>query len=119
MIAEPRALEQVLADWRGDAQTLRRRGDTRLAEQLERCADEAAAAAEEYIRWLTEDDARLRSGWSLARLRGHFPTWERQGHGRRDGKRRLYRMLIIPQRTNTLAALEAGRRAATTDGRAA
>ena len=112
MIAEPRALEQVFADWRGDAQVLRRRGDTRLAQQLERCADEAAAAAEDYIRWLTEDDARLRSGWSLRRLSAHFPAWERQGHARRDGKRRLYRMLIVPHRANSLAALEAGRRAA-------
>ena len=32
MIAEPRALEQVLADWRGDAQVLRPRGDVHLAE---------------------------------------------------------------------------------------
>lgn len=112
MIAEPRALEQLLADWRGDAQVLRRRGDSRLAEQLERCADEATAAAEDYIRWLTEDDARLRSGWSLRRLSSHFPAWERQGHARREGKGRLYRMLIVPQRANASAALEAGRRAA-------
>ncbi len=112
MIAEPRALEQVLADWRGDAQVLRRRGDVHLAEQLERCADEASAAAEDYIRWLTEDRARLRSGWSHARLRAHFPVWERQGHARRDGNRRLYRMLIVPQRANVFAAREAGRRAA-------
>ena len=116
MIAEPRALEQVLADWRGDAQVLRRRGDARLAEQLERCADEAAAAAEDYIRWLTEDHACLRSGWSIRRLCVQFPTWERQGHARRDGKRRLYRMLIVPQRANAPAALEAGRRAARARG---
>ena len=112
MNADPRVLEQVLADWRGDAQVLRRRGDARLAQQLERCANEAAAAAEDYIRWLTEDDACLRSGWSLRRLSSHFPAWERQGHARRDGRRRLYRMLIVPQRANTPAALEAGRRAA-------
>jgi hypothetical protein len=91
---------------------LRRRGDTRLAEQLDRCADEAAAAAEDYIRWLTEDKARLRSGWSRARLRAHYAAWERQGHARRDGKRRLYRLLIVPQRANLLAAREAGWRAA-------
>jgi len=112
MIVEPRVLEQVLADWRGDSQVLRRRGDARLAEQLERCADEAAAAAEEFIRWLSEDEARLRSGWSLARLRNNFPRWEQQGHARREGRARRYRMLIIPQRANALAAREAGRRAA-------
>jgi hypothetical protein len=111
-------LEQVLADWRGDAQVLRRHGDTRLAEQLERCADEAANAAEDYTRWLTEDDAQLRSGWSARRLRQHFAEWERQGHGRREGRRRLYRMVVIPPRANIIAAREAGRRAAGTSGTA-
>lgn len=113
MSTEPRALDQVLADWRGDAQVLRRRCDVQLAEQLERCAEEATEAAEEYLRWLSEDDAMLRSGRSRTWLRGQFPEWERQGHARREGhRRRMYRMLVIPQRANTLAAREAGWRGA-------
>lgn len=104
-------LEQVLADERGDAQVLRRNGHGRDADLAERICDKVAAAAEEYLRWLSEEDARLRSGWSVTRLRSHFGEWERQGHARRDGRRRLYRMLIVPQRANTLAARDAGRRA--------
>ena len=107
-----RTLEQLLADWRGDAQVLRRRGHDREADQMERFADAVARAAEDYLRWLSEDDALLRSGRSLGWLRSHFPEWERAGHARRDGRKRWYRMLVIPQRANPLAARAAGRQAA-------
>ena len=106
-----RALEQVLADHRGDAQVLRRKGHARDADLVERICDDVTRTAEEYLRWISEEDAQLRSGWSRERLRAHFAEWERQGHARRDGRRRLYRMLIVPQRANTIAAREAGRRA--------
>lgn len=112
MIAEPRALEQVLADWRGDAQVLRRQRHDQEAEQIERFAVDVARAAEDYLRWLSEEEALLRSGRSRGWLRSRFPEWEREGHARRDRGRRLYRMVVIPQRANTLAAREAGRRAA-------
>lgn len=109
---DARALEQVLADHRGDAAVLRRKGHARDADLIERICDDVGRAAEEYLRWISEEDAQLRSGWSRERLRAHFAEWERQGHARRDGKKRLYRMLIVPRRANTIAAREAGRRAA-------
>lgn len=109
-----RALEQVLADWRERASALRLAVRARDAELIDKICDDFATAAEEYLRWLSEDEARLRSGWSLSRLRGQFTAWERQGHARFDEKRRRqYRMLIVPQRANTLAARERGRQAAT------
>jgi len=109
---EPRSLEQLLADWRGDAQVLRRRGHDREAEQMERSAEAVTRAAEDYLRWLSEDEALLRSGRSRGWLRSQFPEWERAGHTRREGRKRWYRMLVIPQRANPLAARAAGRRAA-------
>jgi len=109
---EPRTLEQLLADWRGDAQVLRRRGHHREADQIERFAEAVARAAEDYLRWLSEDEALLRSGRSLGWLRLLFSEWQRAGHARRDGRARWYRMLVIPQRANTLAARAAGQRAA-------
>ncbi len=112
MSEEPRTLEQLLADWRGDAQVLRRRGHDRDADQMERFADAVARAAEDYLRWLSEDEALLRSGRSLGWLRTQFPEWERAGHARRDGRKRWYRMLVIPQRANDVAARAAGWRAA-------
>ncbi len=115
MSDEPGTLEQLLADWRGDAQVLRRRGHDREADQLEWFADAVARAAEDYLRWLSEDEALLRSGRSRGWLRSQFPEWQRAGHARRDGRKRRkrwYRMLVIPQRANPLAARESGRRAA-------
>lgn len=112
MSDEPGTLEQLLADWRGDAQVLRRRGHDREAEQVDHFADAVARAAEDYLRWLSEDEAVLRSGRSRGWLRSHFPEWERAGHARREGRKRWYRMLVIPQRANPLAARAAGRRAA-------
>ncbi len=111
MSDEPRTLEQLLADWRGDAQALRRRGHDREADQMERSAEAVSRAAEDYLRWLSEDDALLRSGRSHGWLRSQFPDWERAGHARREGRKRWYRMLVIPQRANTLAARAAGCRA--------
>ncbi len=109
---ELRTLEQLIADYRSDAQALRRRGYEREAERIERVMADVARAAEDYLTWLTEDEARLRSGRSVRWLRTQFSEWERAGHARREGRRGLYRMLVIPQRANTLAAREAGRRAA-------
>ena len=105
-------LEQVLADYRGDAQVLRRRGHAHDAELIEMICDAVAAAAEDYLRWITEDEAMLRSARSRAWLRGQFAEWERQGLARRDGKRRLYRMIAVPLRANLTAAAAAGRAAA-------
>ena len=105
-------LEQVLADWRGDAQVLRRRGHSHDAETIERICDDVATAAEDYLRFVAEDDAMLRSGRGQAWFRRQFPEWERMGHARRDGRRRLYRVCVVPQRANVIAAREAGRQAA-------
>lgn len=113
-MAEPGVLEQVLADWRGDAQVLRRRGHEHDAVLIERICDEVAHAAEEYLRWVSEEDAMLRSARSRAWLRSQFPDWERLGHARRDGKRRRYRLLVVPARANLTAAAAAGREAART-----
>lgn len=111
-MSQRRGLETVLADWRSDAQVLRRQGHEREAEQIERLCADVAREAEEYLRWLPEDDALIRSGRGRDWLRRQFAEWERQGHARRDGRRRYYRMLLIPQRADTLSAREAGRQAA-------
>jgi len=111
-MAEPAVLEQVLADWRGDAQVLRRRGHEHDAALIERICEEVARAADEYLRWVSEEDAMLRSSRSRDWLRSQFPEWERMGHARRDGRRRCYRLLVIPRRANLTAAAAAGREAA-------
>lgn len=105
-------LEQVLADNRGDAAVLRRKGHTHDADVIERLCDEIAEASHEYLTWLSEGEAMLRSGRSKVWLRSQFPEWERQGHARRTGREREYRMMIVPRRARVEAAREEGREAA-------
>ena len=105
-------LEQVIADEREAAAILRGKGHPHDATLLEGLLDRVSAAAEDYITWLSEDDARLRSGHTVYWLRARFGGWESQGHARWNGRKREYMMLIIPQRTHPSAAREQGRRRA-------
>lgn len=105
-------LEQVLADERGDAAVLRRQGHVHQAEQLERICDRVSAAAEEFLRFLSEPQARSRSNKSTEWLRGRFAEWSAQGHAKKLNGVRYYRMIVIPTRANVSAAREEGRRAA-------
>lgn len=106
-------LAQVIADWRGDAAVLRRRGDARVAEALERCAEDAAAAAEEWLLWLSEGEAAMRAGHSEEWMRGRFEQMRREGHAKliRRGVRQ-YRACAVPRRANVVTASERGRTAA-------
>lgn len=105
-------LEAVITEWRAIAATLRRTGHNHSAELIEMVLAEVTPAAEEYIHWLTEDRAQLRSGRSLNWLRHHFAGWQRAGHARLEGRKRLYRMVVIEQRGNALRAWDAGQAAA-------
>lgn len=104
-------LEQVLADARGEAAVLRSHGHKAQADSVEKVCEAVTAAAYEYLNWLSEAEARLRSGHSTEFLRARFARWLEQGLARWDGKRRQYRAVVIPQRANREAAREAGRRA--------
>src|SRR5437899_2385718 len=101
-------LEDVIADWRESAQALRRTGHGPTAELVEKIVHDVEAAAEEYLRWLTEEDAMLRSGKSRAWLRARFAEWERGGNARWNGRKREYRMVVIPQGADVLGARDAG-----------
>ncbi len=107
-----RDLAAVLADLRGDAAVLRRSGDERIAKVLEATADAVASAAEDFLLWLSETDAMVRTGRSRDWLRGRFPGWEADGHARLAGRDRQYRAVILPRRASLVQAHEAGRNAA-------
>lgn len=112
MTTPRRDLEIVLADWRERAQVLRscRRGAD--AELVETIVDDLATAARDFTAWLSEEDARMRSGWAVKRLRGMWAVWHADGHARLGPRGREYRQCVIPQRAHTSAAREAGREAA-------
>jgi hypothetical protein len=107
-----RSLEQALADWRGDAAVLRRQGHIAQADLIDRLCSDVLQAAEDYLTWVSEDDAMIRTGHSKAWLRSRFPGWVEQGIAKQEGPRRLYRLLALPRRANLDAAREAARREA-------
>lgn len=108
----PRALAQLLADWRGDAAVLRRRGEERKAAALEEQADQVQRAAEDFLVPLNESQALIRSGWEKAKLRWWFRIWERDGYAWEDGNDRKYLRCVVPTRARRAAAADAGRLAA-------
>ena len=106
-------LEQVIADWRENAQVLRRTGHQHDGDLIDQLLDEVVSASEEFVTWLTEDDAMLRSGRARTWLRSRWPQWAAQGHAKHDERnRRLYRTVVVPQRVNLAAAREDARRTA-------
>lgn len=105
-----KAPEQIIADWRGDAQSLRSRGHGHDADLLEQCADEMQAALGGFLTWMSEPDARLKSGRSQDYFRDHFAEWQMLGLAKLEGKTRYFRSVIVPQRVHASAARLAGLR---------
>ncbi len=114
MMHEPQ-LEDVLADERGAAAVLRARGHPRDADLIEGVCERVARAAEPYLTWLSETDAKLRSGKSSDWLRSRFALWSSQGLARwspMNKRARQYRELIVPVRPHLDAVRARARRAA-------
>jgi hypothetical protein len=105
-------LETVLEEWRSDVAALRKHGLEDAATSLQHRVDEVSIAAREYLEWLSESAAMLRSGRAKRWLRERFPEWEQVGHARIRGGHRQYRTIIVPCRRAVVDAYEAGRRAA-------
>lgn len=102
--------EQVITDWRGDAQVLRSRGHGHDADLLEKCADEIGGALGGFLKWLTEGEAMLKSGRSKDYFRSHFAEWAALGLAELRNNQRFYRSVIVPQRAHASAAKLAGLR---------
>lgn len=92
------SLDQTLADLRGEAAVLRMNGHKAQADTLERACDAVAAACPDYLRWISLEDAVMRSGRSAEWLRGRAAEWAPLGHARREGRRWLFRAIVIPIR---------------------
>ena len=105
-------LEQVLSDLRGEAAVLRKHGDARVADVMDGIVDRVKRAAEDYITWLEEDDAMMRSAHQRRWFRAQFPTWAAEGNAKKESGKHYYRQIIVPQRANLSAAREDARRAA-------
>lgn len=106
-----KALEQVLADHRGDAAVLRRQGHTAQASSIEKVCDDVGESMRAFLTIKTEAEAQLQSGWSRERLRARFPEWEARGLAMLDAQgKRVYREIAVPMRLEESAAKLAGTR---------
>lgn len=101
-------LAHIVAGWRGEAAVLKKHKQHALAAQLEQCADDVESAAADWLTWLSESDAMIRSGKSRDWLRVHFSEWEREGHARLHGRERRYRRVIVPVKRTLSHARAAG-----------
>jgi hypothetical protein len=105
-------LAQVIADERGEATVLRHKGFAREADMIDRLLDRVAAASEEFLRWLSEDEAELQSGLAVRTLRRRFRDWHESGLARYGAKgEREYLQAVVPHRANVDAMRARGRQA--------
>lgn len=108
-----RAIEDVLETYEKEAKVLRRHGSAALAESIEQMVhDIRQSSITEYLTWVSEVDARRRTGHAPPWFRARFPEWQEQGHARIRFGKREYRLAILPQRRSESVAYEAGRRGA-------
>lgn len=101
-------LDEVIANTRAEATTLRRHGHHAQAERLEELAALVAEHTEEWRRFLSESDARLYTGRGRDYFRSHRADWERRGHAEKRGGAWYYRQCVLPHRADVAAAYNEG-----------
>ena len=90
-------LATVLERAHADAATLRRHGDVRLADSIELLCAQVAEAADDWLSWLSEQQAIDRSAKAHDYFRARRTQWELDGLARREGRRWYYRRCIVPR----------------------
>ena len=107
-------LEEVLESYQLDAKVLRRHGHAATADLLERVRRQVEEAAGEWLTFLSETDAMLKSGHAQKWFVGRRRAWLAQGHARKSGGHWQYRACVVPSRPHGEAeAYEAGRKGVT------
>ena len=109
-------LEQVLADAREEIATLRRYGQTDVADAVGAIVDRIGAELREYLTWHDEKGAALMSGKGPGYFASRFEDWEARGLARspRRGVRQ-YREVVIPKRARLSEVQADAERAARED----
>jgi len=93
-----RALEVVLADFREEAAGLRRNGHGPQADSMLRVCDEVADAARDFLSWISEREAMLRSGRGLDYFRARRQAWADDGFAELRGRVWHYRRCVVERR---------------------
>lgn len=93
-----RDLAAILGEMDADAATYERHGDTARAAALRERATEIREACAEFLQWLTEQEAELRSGQSRVAVRRLALAHLASGHARMEHRRYYLRACIVPVR---------------------
>lgn len=102
-------LGTVVADAREEVAVLKRMGNSAQAEYIEQLLDRIKASAEDFLTWLSEDKAYIKSGLSHRTLRRRFRELSDCGLARYNAHgSREYRSCAIPPRADAAAARAAG-----------
>jgi hypothetical protein len=109
MKQSPIDLAQLFADKREEVQMLARNATAVLPSFLDEFLDEFRAVAEDFITWLSETDAMLKSGLSERTLRRRFREMLDCGTARWGKNGREYLSCGIPNRPEVAAARARGR----------
>ena len=104
-------LDQVLADFREQAAVLRANGHAPQAQTIDRLLDAVRESAADWLAWVSETEAQLRSGKGPDYFRPRRQTWAEDGLAeQRNGRRWFYRRVIVPRRKlSSIASAEAAR----------
>lgn len=91
-------LAQRLADVLEEAAVLDRNRGSFSIERVRQLVADIKMDAAEYLTWISEPQAIIRSSHKEPWFRQRFPEWQRQGHARVNPKtkRREYRQMIVP-----------------------
>lgn len=108
----PEPLDVALADAYSALRRVEPASATVRIDFVRALLDDIRDAAEDFVTFLNEADARLWSGLAADTLRKKFPGWSELGHARLDEKgHRTYRRAVLPRRANLEAARKAAKRA--------
>lgn len=104
-------LDQVIADFREEATVLRANGHATQAQAVERVLDAVSSAAADWLAWISEAEAQLRSGKGADFFRVRRQAWAEDGLAeQRNGRRWFFRRVIVPRRKlPSIATAEAAR----------
>ena len=91
-------LAGLIGTMREDAVIVRVNGATEAATVKQRDADLIEQAEPDALRWLSEDQATIRTGWSLVKVRRHMSQYVHTGHARRDKSKWYALAIVLPQR---------------------
>ena len=105
-------LETILREGEVEVAVLRKNGHLGQADSVERLARAVKDAAADYLEWLPEGAAMLRSGRGLDFFKSRRPVWAEDGLAEQRGRTWWYRRVCVERRKSPSVTRAEARRSA-------